>query len=110
GLVSQDSNPFFTVRLKDEKVQKDFVTYEEIRSIEQLELKPHSLIWHVRNYFLFAFYAGGMRWSDVALLKWKHVQGGRTRYKMRKTKEGAGVPLLPQAREILGRYEETSPD
>ncbi|MCZ6780847.1 MAG: phage integrase SAM-like domain and Arm DNA-binding domain-containing protein, partial [Nitrospirae bacterium] len=66
GLFPQERNPFFQITLRKEKVQKDKLDIEEIEALEALELEPETLIWHVRNWFLFAFYAGGMRFSDVA--------------------------------------------
>ena len=64
----------------------------------------------MRCWFLLAFYAGSMRFSDVATVRWKHIirQGDDVfvAYKTQKTKEGQSTLLVEQARRIL----EASPD
>ena len=47
-----------------------------------------------------------MRFSDVATLKRKHLSGGRIQYKMKKTSEAAGVPIVDKATAILDRYDD----
>ena len=60
----------------------------------------------MRNWFLFAFYAGGMRFSDVAMLRWKHVRGNRLSYRMKKTNEATSIVLVSPALEILDPYRQ----
>ena len=85
---------------------------EEIEAVEGLELEKGTLLWHVRNWFLFAFYAGGMRFSDVATLRWESLRGDRLAYRMRKTDEVASVALVPPALELLAPYRpcDTGPE
>ncbi|MDZ4700021.1 MAG: site-specific integrase [Rhodothermales bacterium] len=111
GRFPQEQNPFFQLKLKSAKVEKGRLSIEEIEAIERLELPAHSPIWHTRNSFLFAFYAGGMRFSDVVLLQWRHVQGDRLSYKMKKTNEATSIALVPPALKILEFYADrrTSP-
>lgn len=104
GQFSQERNPFFRVSLETERVRKRRLSIDEIQAIESLELDPDSLTARVRDYFLFAFFAGGMRISDVATLRHEHIQGERIAYRMKKTGEETSIPVLPQARAILDRY------
>ena len=113
GLFPQSENPFFQIRLKKEKAQKEKLSLEEMRIIEDLELEPGSLIWDVQQWFLFAFYAGGMRFSDVAKLRREYVRevespdGGveyKVFYRMKKTKDVHPVLLVDQAVKIMDRY------
>jgi len=106
GRFPQERNPFFQITLRKEKVQKDKLSIEEIEALEALELEPETLLWHVRNWFLFAFYAGGMRFSDVATLCWKHVRSNRLSYRMKKTNETTSIVLVPPALEILSHYRQ----
>lgn len=101
-----DSDIFAGITVDSEPTQKEKLTFEEIQSLETLSLEEESKCWHALNYFLFALYTGGMRWSDVALLRWEHVSNGRVHWRMKKTKEGAGVPLTPKATAILEAYQE----
>ena len=108
GRFPQEKNPFFQIKLKKEKVIKQRLDISEIHHIEQLDLEEGTLIWHVRNWFLFSFYAGGIRFSDVCLLKWDHIKNGRLSYKMKKTREGSSTILVPQALEIITTYRQSS--
>jgi len=73
GLIKQSENPFFSFKLKLGKPQKDRLTLEEIQTIEELDLPENTLIWHVKNAFLFSFYNAGIRVSDILQLKWKNI-------------------------------------
>ncbi len=57
-----------------------------------------------RDAFAFSFYAGGMRFGDVALLKAADVEGGRVTYRMMKTSTLMSVPLPAPAVAIAARY------
>ncbi len=111
GRYPQEHNPFFHLKLKGAKVRKAKLSLEEIEAIERIELQAGSLHDHVRNAFLFAFYAGGMRFSDVVTLQWRHVQGNRLSYRMKKTDESTSILLVPPALKILEQFADrnTSP-
>jgi len=61
--------------------------------------------------FLFAFFIGGMRVSDVLLLTWDRITDRRTKlqYKMKKTGEWHTLPLISQAASILDLYNDSTP-
>lgn len=62
----------------------------------------------IMDIFFFAYYACGMRISDIITLEWKHVDFEKKQIikKQVKTKQEAGVPtpLSPKAIEILQRW------
>lgn len=108
GLASQADYPFFQFKVKREVTAREKLSLDEIKSIESLDLEKGSLIWHVRNYFLFSFYCAGIRFRDVALMAWRNV---RVRdgedvlsYRMSKTGGQAEVPLVRQSLAILECY------
>lgn len=107
GIVSADKNPFFIFKLKlDNQVKKDKLNVEEIVAIEKLSLDEYSLIWHVRNCFLFSFYCAGIRVSDLLQLKWQNISSSdRIEYKMDKTGGYKSIALLPKAKAILSFYK-----
>jgi integrase/recombinase XerD len=108
--VKRDDNPFREIKLKKVRSDKQKLSIEEIQKIEELELPEQSLIWHVRNYFLFSFYTGGTRFIDLCYLKWENISDGRMIYKMSKTSAPSNVKLLPPAIQILEYYEPSEPD
>jgi len=61
----------------------------------------------VRNFFIFSFWTGGIRFTDLALLRWKNVRDGRLKYTMGKNGKDKDVLLLPQAKQILTHYRST---
>jgi len=62
-----------------------YISLEDIKKIESLELLKYSGLWHAKNYFLFSFYSLGMNLIDMALLTWKDINDLSTRYKRQKT-------------------------
>ncbi len=106
GIVSPSQNPFFLFKFKmDTKVKKEKLTIEEIKAIEELDLQSNTLIWHVRNCFLYSFYCAGIRISDVLLLKWSNLtKDGRLEYQMEKTGKQKSIKLAPKAVAIVKAY------
>lgn len=105
GLFEQGNNPFFRFKIKSEKTYKEKLTLDEIQRIEELDLKKGTLIWHVRNYFMFSYYTAGIRFGDFCVLRWENIDNGRLTYKMNKTSTTRGLNLTPQAQRILEYYD-----
>lgn len=107
-VIPWGRNPFDSLSVKKEQAVKRKLTTEELRRLRDLEIEE-GLLADVRRWFLFAFYAGGMRFSDVAEIERQHVEedGGevRVRYRMGKTKGLHGILLIPEAVEILDHYQ-----
>lgn len=97
-------NPFRAITIRSEPTQKNKLDLSELEKLERLKLETGSKEWHALGWFLFSCYAGGMRFSDVATLKHKHIVDGRIRYRMRKNSNVAGLKLIEKARLVLGRY------
>ena len=105
GKIKIDENAFRGVKLLKEKSNKEKLVDAEIDKIVNLELPDGSLIWHVRNYFMFSFFSGGMRFIDLSHLKWDNIQDGTLKYTMSKTTKPLEFELLPPAVDILEHYE-----
>lgn len=112
GRASYAIRPFEAIRLSKERTVKEKLTTEEVRRVHALELEEGSLIGLVRDCWMFAFFAGGMRFADVATMQRRHLLatrvGGqeevRSLYRMGKTQNVHGVLLVDQALAILDRY------
>ena len=108
GAAPYGPDPFKAVKLKKERAQKRKLSLDEVRALAHAEI-PAGLTRDVRDWWLFAFYAGGMRFSDVALLRREHLRVSETPdgeevrvfYRMGKTKELHGVLLVPEAVALL---------
>ena len=110
GYAEQAHNPFFSFKpIGHVRPERDKLTADELRAIEALPLDTGSLLWRIRAQFLFSFYCAGIRFGDLARLRWEHVTeeaGGHLRltYRMSKTSGLKSLRLLPQARAILDGF------
>ena len=90
------------------ETKKTALSTKQMQAIEALDLETGSWQWHVRNFFLFSFWTGGVRFTDLALLRWENVRDGRLSYMMGKNDKAKNVKLVPQATRILKHYREAS--
>jgi len=60
GLISKDDNPLDKFSASEPVSAKHKLTLEETEAIQALDLERGSLLWHVRNYFLFSFFCAGI--------------------------------------------------
>lgn len=105
GHMEQSANPFFQFKVnRGNGPDRDKLSKAQVQKIEKLTLEEGSLIWHVRNYFLFSLYGAGIRFSDVAQMKESNVVDDRLVYRMQKTGKERSVKLLPQALSIVDHY------
>jgi site-specific recombinase XerD len=89
---------------KPKRSNKTKLTIKQIHAIEELELEKGSNLWHTRNYFMFSFYSGGIRFGDLCGLKWKDVKENRLSYRMNKYDKPFSVELNEPQRDILKYY------
>lgn len=108
GLMKVDDNPFLEESkfTKEKKTLKEGLDSAEIESIESLQLKEGSLIWHTRNAFLFSYYCRGIRSADLLALRWNNIidNGQRLHYIMSKSNKEITNELVEQAIDILALY------
>lgn len=111
-FITEDKNPFKRMKLVTEKVKKEFLTDEELMLIELAKLENNSRLDLTRNMFVFSAYAGGLRISDILLLRWKHFDGERIVMQTKKTASTVTIKLPSKALEILGKFksDESKPE
>lgn len=113
GYIHADAYPFRKFKIKQEKGRHEFLTPDELRKLENLEVSDKKLR-HVLDAFLFCCYAG-LRFSDFCQLtpanfirvngnKWLHFKSIKTGIELR-------LPLHllfeGKALSILDRYDIT---
>lgn len=110
GHARQEDNPFFHFTIRKGTPERDTLTLAQLRKIEREDLEEGSRLWHARAYFLFALYAAGVRFRDLALLERRNVtqeaSGWRVAYHMSKTGAPRNVQLVPPAQKIVRRFME----
>jgi integrase/recombinase XerD len=104
-LIQYAQNPFSKFPLKTEKSKREFLTEEELKAIENLDLLIGSRINDHRNMFVFAAYSGGVRISDLFRLRWKDYNGTHINFIQQKTSEHIAIKLPTRALQILQYYK-----
>jgi len=108
--LSRNENPFYKYIMKTEKTKREYLTEEEFKMIEDLELPKDQVINTHRNIFVFATYAGGLRISDVLTLRWENFDGERINLQIQKTKSTHTIKLPDKALAIANFYKPDKPN
>lgn len=103
-LLSIDPFANFEGAKRGKPQPKTKLSMDQIKAIENADLKEGSNLWHTRNYFMFSFYSGGIRFGDLCGLKWKDIKGDRLSYQMNKNDKIFTVDLNQYQKEILNKY------
>ncbi|WP_299528871.1 site-specific integrase [Ulvibacterium sp.] len=104
-----EKDPFRNYKLRFVKNERGYLTERELRSIEETSFMTIGL-QRVKDIFLFSCYTGlsyidikGLRPDQILLgidgNQWIHT-------KRTKTNEPVKIPMLPKAKEIIGKYRE----
>jgi len=102
-----ERDPFAAYQQKFQKVEREFLSKEELALVEFKDLKIARLQW-VRDLFIFSCYTG-LAYIDVMRLTPKNITTGVDGElwlvtKRKKTTNQVLVPLLPKPVEIINRY------
>lgn len=108
GLFPQEKNPFFKLKLKQPKVSRTKLNTDEIKAIAKAETE-NDIQSLSKDMFLFSFFTCGMRFRDVATLRWENIEGDQVRYETSKTGSSHSVKLFPPAKAILDNYRPGKP-
>ena len=104
-LIKRDDDPFFSFRMKNETTHKEYLTEAELVAVEKLSLPKGSKLALTRDMYVFSAYTGGIRISDVLLLKWKNFDGERLHFNMMKTNRDVMVKLPNKTLKIIKKYQ-----
>ena len=105
-LMEMQNNPFLRYRVRQQPTQRSYLTEEELKQIEDMELNEGILKFHHRNMYVFSAYAGGIRISDLLKLKWSNFDGERLIFKIQKTRQPLIIKLPAKSLEILEYYRQ----
>lgn len=83
---------------------KTKLSIKQIHALEALEVDKGTNLWHARNYFMFSFYSGGIRFGDVCGLKWSDIKDGTLVYQMNKNDKIFNIELNQHQTDILDAY------
>ena len=106
--LTDDKQPFRKVYTGVDKTVKRAIGIDEIRAIKRLDLRGNISLEIARDILLFSFYMRGMSFVDMAYLNKRNIQGSRIVYCRKKTGQQLSIEGLPEAQEILDKYENGS--
>lgn len=103
------TNPFDGIKIKNIKVEKTYLTKEELELLKNHDLAGNESLIRVRDFFLFSAYTG-LRFSDAIALKSENIkQTKKGRLWLlstqKKTNDPIEIPMFEQAKEIYDKYE-----
>ncbi|MCT4643728.1 MAG: site-specific integrase [Carboxylicivirga sp.] len=102
------TNPYSRYKVPLEETYREFLTVEEVRTIERTEIDM-PVVSMIRDIFIFACYTG-LSYADLSKLNSSHIQkredGNNWIIIQRtKTKNRCIVPIFPNAQKILDKYD-----
>ncbi|HBX63651.1 site-specific integrase [Empedobacter sp.] len=113
-VISLNTYPFASVRIKKDKSTRLFLNKEQIEQLKNHKSSFGQTDTYFRDMFIFSCYAGGLRFSDVVTLQWKNYNEAEQRISLdiRKTHRSHQFKIGQTAIEILNKYktENSQPD
>ena len=103
-LMPYEKNPFLKIKLRCEKCNRTFLLDDELMKLEELKLHRDSRMECHRDLYIFSAYSGGIRISDLLLMRWKHFDGTHLNFCIKKTKEDLRVKLPDKSLLLLQKY------
>ena len=110
GLIDHSLNPFLRYEIKTEKTHREYLTEQELKAFEELQLAPGSSLDLHRDMFVFACYGGGIRISDLLMLRWSAFSDTHIQFTTRKTTTQHSIKLVNKPLEIINKYKQPSID
>ena len=103
--IELNTNSFLKFKFLKEHTERGFLVPDEIRLIEERDCSKIPYIQRAKDIILFQYYSGGIRISDVLLLKWDNIIEGRVHLTIRKTGKQASHKLTAKAIAIIEKYK-----
>ena len=82
------------------------LTNLEITLLADYKLTPGSEMSIHRDLFLFSYYLGGLRLSDILTLKWDNFDGNNIHYYSSKSNSPSIISLSSEAKTIITKYSQ----
>jgi len=92
-------------RVLEEKVDKIYLSQEELKSMYLLDLESKHRLEKVRDLFIIACYTG-LRFSDLIQIRTENLinNGSQIKVRTEKTSETVIIPIHKYVKEILNKY------
>ncbi|WP_129648008.1 site-specific integrase [Bacteroides salyersiae] len=104
GYLPQGEYPFIKAQTRPAKTVKRALVRKDLQTLANLELEDTPKLNFARDLYLFSFYAQGMAFVDIVLLKKSDICNGVLAYSRHKSKQLIRIAVTPQMKEVMDKY------
>ena len=104
-LIELSGNPFTKYVMKTTKTQRTYLTEEELKAIEEVQVTPGTKMELHKDMFVFAAYVGGLRVSDMLQIQWKHFDGTNINFTIKKTGNQLSIKVPNKGLALIEKYK-----
>lgn len=105
GYHPHGEYPFVKAQTRPAKTVKRALSREDLQALANLKLEDAPELNFARDLYLFSFYAQGMAFVDIVLLKKSDIYNGVLTYSRHKSKQFIRIAVTPQMQELMDKYE-----
>lgn len=105
GYHPHGEYPFAKAQTRPAKTVKRALTRKDLQALANLGLEEMPELKFARDLYLFSFYAQGMAFVDIVLLKKSDICNGVLTYSRHKSKQLIRIAVTPQMQELMDKYE-----
>lgn len=105
GCHPHGEYPFVKAQTRPAKTVKRALSREDLQTLANLKLEDAPELKFARDLYLFSFYAQGMAFVDIVLLKKSDIYNGVLTYSRHKSKQFIRIAVTPQMQELMDKYE-----
>lgn len=105
GCSPEGEYPFSKAQTRPAKTIKRALERKNMKDLMRLELESMPELAFARDLYLFSFYAQGMAFVDITLLKKSDICSGVLTYFRHKSKQLIRMAVTPQMKELIDKYE-----
>ncbi|MCE8924906.1 MULTISPECIES: site-specific integrase [Bacteroidaceae] len=105
GYHPHGEYPFVKAQTRPAKTVKRALSREDLQALANLKLEDAPELKFARDLYLFSFYAQGMAFVDIVLLKKSDIYNGVLTYSRHKSKQFIRIAVTPQMQELMDKYE-----
>ncbi|MBD3589609.1 site-specific integrase [Bacteroides sp. GM023] len=104
GYHPRGEYPFVKAQTRPAKTVKRALARKDLQALAKLDLKDMPELKFARDLYLFSFYAQGMAFVDIVLLKKSDICNGVLIYSRHKSKQLIRIAVTPQMRKLVDKY------
>lgn len=104
GYHPRGEYPFAKAQTRPAKTVKRALSRTDMQNLADLNLENEPELEFTRDLYLFSFYAQGMAFVDIVLLKKTDICNGVLTYSRHKSKQLIRIVVTPQMQDVIDKY------